>query len=48
MVLILLHHPILTTSEKNSSLGEGLLFIGGFKVGSVPGMLNKEVLAYFI
>ena len=48
MVLILLDQPILTASEKNSSLGEGWLFIGSFKVGSVPGMLNKEVLAQFI
>ena len=24
------------------------LFIGSFKVGSVPGMINKEVLAQFI
>ena len=34
--------------KKNSYLDEGWLFIGSFKVGSVPGMINKEVLAQFI
>ena len=29
-------------------LDEGWLFIGRFKVGSVPGMINKEVFAQFI
>ena len=38
----------LGTSEKNSYLDEGWLFIGSFKVGSVPRMINKEVLAQFI
>ena len=37
-----------TTSEKSSYLDEGWLVIGSFKVGSVPGMKNKEVLAQFI
>ena len=35
-------------AEKNSYLDAGWLFIGSFKVGSVPGMINKEVLAKFI
>ena len=35
-------------SEKNSYFDEGWLFIGTFKVGSVPGMINKDVLAQFI
>ena len=34
--------------KKNSHLDEGWLFIGSFKVGSVPGMISKEVLAQFI
>ena len=38
----------LYTSEKNSYLDEGWLFIGRFKVGSLPRMINKEVLAQFI
>ena len=37
-----------TTSEKNSCLDERWHFIGSVKVGSVPGMINKEVLAQFI
>ena len=37
-----------TTTEKNSYLDERWLFIGSFKVGSVPGMMNKEVIAQFI
>ena len=35
-------------SEKNSYFDGGWLFIGAFKVGSVPGMINKDVLAQFI
>ena len=35
-------------SEKNSDLNEGCLFIGRLKVGSLPRMINKEVLAQFI
>ena len=35
-------------SEKNSYFDEGWLFIGTFKVGSVTGMINKDVLAQFI
>ena len=51
MVLILLslfcNHDnlILKLHQKNSYLDEGWLFIGRFKVGSVPGVINKEVLA---
>ena len=30
------------------TLYEGWLFIGSFKVGRVPGMKNKEVLAQFL
>ena len=32
----------------NGYLNEGLLFIGGFKVGNVPEVINKEVLTQFI
>ena len=32
----------------NGYLNEGLLFIGGFKVGNVPEVINKEVLNQFI
>ena len=35
-------------SEKNSYFHKGWLFVGTFKVGSVPGMINKDVLAQFI
>ena len=31
------------TSEKNSYLDEGYIFIGKFKVGSVSGMIKKKV-----
>ena len=55
MVLILLHFSFATmkfdtktTSDKNSYLDEEWLFIMSFKVGSVTGMINKEVLAQFI
>ena len=34
--------------KKNNDLNEGWFFIGSFKVGSLPGMINKEVLAQFI
>ena len=37
----------LSTSEKHSCFDEGWIFISSFKVGSVPGMINKEVLAQF-
>ena len=36
------------TSGKTSYLDKGWFFIGSFKVGSVPGMINKEVLAQFL
>ena len=51
ILLLLLCNMIIdtkTTSEKNSYLDEGWLFVGSFKVGSVTGMINKEVLAQFI
>ena len=55
MILILLLLPcnhdnwILKLHQKeNSCLDEGWLSISSFKVGSVPGMINKEVLAQFI
>ena len=35
-------------NKKNSYLDEGWLFIGSFNLGSVPGMINKEVLVRFI
>ena len=34
--------------QKKNYLNEGLLFICRFKVGSLPRMINKEVLAEFI
>ena len=34
--------------QKNSYLNPGWRFIGRFKVGSLPRMLNKDVLAQFI
>ena len=52
LLLLLCNHdnliPKLGMSEKNSYLNEGWLFIGSCKVGSVPGMINKKVLAQFI
>ena len=33
--------------RKNSYLNEGWLLIGRFKVGSLPRMINKAVLAQF-
>ena len=52
LLLLLCNHddliPELSTSEKNSCLNEGWLFIGSFKVGSVKGVINKEVLAQFV
>ena len=33
---------------KNSYLNEGWLFTGRFKVGRIPRMINKDVLAQFI
>ena len=35
-------------SEKSSCLDEGWNFVGRIKVGSVPEIKNKEVLALFI
>ena len=37
-LILKIHHQI------NGYLNEGLLFIGGFKVGNVPEVINKEVL----
>ena len=54
MVLILLpflcnyDNLILKLHQKNSYVDEGWLFIGSFKVGSVPTMISKGVLAQFI
>ena len=42
VVLSLLPH------QKNSYLNEERLFIGRIKIGSLPRMINKEVLAQFI
>ena len=35
-------------TSQNSYLNEGWLFIGRLKVGSLPRMINKEVLEQFI
>ena len=54
MVLILFlliynhNNLILRLYQKKSYLDEGWLFTGSFKVVSVRGMINKEVLAQFI
>ena len=54
MVLILLlllcnyDDLILKVDQKKSYIDEGWLFIGSFKVGSVPGMINRDVFAQFI
>ena len=53
MVLILLpllcnHNNLILKSETNSYVDEGWLFISRFKVGSVPGMINKEMLAQYM
>ena len=34
--------------KKNSYLNEAWVFIGRFKVGSLPRMVHKEVLAQFM
>ena len=49
LLLLCIHDNLkLKLHQKNSCLDEGWLFIGSFKVGSVPGMINKEVLAQYI
>ena len=53
MVLILLSllcnlDNLILKLHEGWHLDEGWLFIGRFKVGNVPGMINKEVLAQFI
>ena len=51
LFLILCNHGNLIVKLheiKHSDLNEGWVFIGSFKVGSVPRMINKEVLAQFI
>ena len=47
---ILCHHDSLTLKfhQKNSYFNEGWLFVGRFKVGSLPRMMNEEVLGQFI
>ena len=47
LVLSLLCNHTKITS-KNSYLNEGWNFTGRFKIGSVRGMINKEVMAQFI
>ena len=39
---------ILKLHQKNSCLDEEWIFIGSFKVGSVPEIINKEVLSQFL
>ena len=45
LLLLLCNHDnlILKLHQKNCYFDEGWLFIGSFKVGSVPEMINKEV-----
>ena len=47
---LLCNHGNLTLelNRENSYLNEGWLFIGRFKVGSLPRMINKDMLAQFI
>ena len=47
---LLFNHGNLTLKlhQKYSYLNKGWLFIGRFKVASLPGMINKELLAQFI
>ena len=50
LLLLLCNHDTLILKlhqKKNSYFDDGWLFIGSFKVGSVPEMINK-VLAQFI
>ena len=48
LILKLYIYIYIYISEKNSDLNEGCLFIGRLKVGSLPRMINIEVLAQFI
>ena len=48
IVLLLLKLILKLHQKKNSHIDEGWLFIGSFKVGSVPEMKNKEILAQFL
>ena len=47
LLLLLCNHDNLIlklNQKKNSYVDKGRLFIGSFIVGSVPGMINKDVL----
>ena len=51
LLLLLCNHDHLILKlleKKNSHLDEGWLFMGSFKVGSVPGMIDKEVSQIYI
>ena len=51
LLLLLCNHDNLVLKlhqRKIAPLMKDGFFIGSFKVGSVPGMINKEVLAQFI
>ena len=51
VLLLLCNHDNLILKlyqKKNSYLDEGWFVIGSFKVGSVLGMINKEVFVQFI
>ena len=48
LLSLLCNHDTKITSEKNSYLDEERSFIRRFKVGSVPGMINKVVLPQFM
>ena len=48
ILLLLLCNPDNLILKLNSYLHEGWLFIDSFKVGSVPRMINKEMLVQFI
>ena len=39
---------MLKLNQKIATLMKGGFYIGSFKVGGVPGIINKEVLAQFI
>ena len=50
LLLLLYNHDNLILKllqKKNSHLDDRWLFMTSFKIGCVPGMINKEVLAQF-
>ena len=48
LLFLLCNHDNLILKVHQKTITKGWLFIGSFKVGRVPGMINKEVLSQFI